>query len=112
VDVALAGLDLVCLTSNNEGTPVSLVEAQAAGKYIVSTNVGGIKDILHEGAGILSEPGDIKAFSDNLLNTVNNFEKINTNTQTIRESVLQKFSYKRLCGDMDKLYKKLLAEKK
>src|SRR5690606_40389633 len=47
VDGILPGLDIVCLTSRNEGTPVSLIEAQAAGKFIVSTEAGGIKDILH-----------------------------------------------------------------
>lgn len=111
VDVALSGLDLVCLTSHNEGTPVSLIEAQAAGRYIISTSVGGIRDILHEGAGVLSEPGEADVYKQNLLNAVNNFDKINADTQRIRESVLQKFSYKRLCSDMDQLYKKLLAKK-
>ncbi len=48
IDVALAGLDIVALTSKNEGTPVSLIEAQAAGKPIVSTNVGGIENIVYQ----------------------------------------------------------------
>ena len=45
MDWAYAGLDIVWLTSDNEGTPVSLIEAQAAGKSIVSTDVGGVRDI-------------------------------------------------------------------
>ena len=39
IDVACAGLDIIALTSLNEGTPVSLIEAQAANKPIVTTNV-------------------------------------------------------------------------
>ncbi|RYF80511.1 MAG: glycosyltransferase, partial [Chitinophagaceae bacterium] len=49
VDVINAGVDIVALTSLNEGTPVSLIEAQAANKPIVSTRVGGIGDIVKEG---------------------------------------------------------------
>ena len=41
-----AGLDIVALTSLNEGTPVTLIEAQASNKPIVSTDVGGVRDIL------------------------------------------------------------------
>ncbi|MFQ3580130.1 MAG: glycosyltransferase [Bacteroidales bacterium] len=48
VDQVYAGADIVTLTSFNEGTPVSLIEAQAAGKPIVSTKVGGIADIVIE----------------------------------------------------------------
>jgi glycosyltransferase involved in cell wall biosynthesis len=46
VDRVYAGADIVALTSLNEGTPVSLIEAQAAGKPIVTTDVGGIRDVL------------------------------------------------------------------
>jgi glycosyltransferase involved in cell wall biosynthesis len=40
-----AGLDVVCLTSRNEGTPVALIEAMAAGRPFVSTDVGGVRDL-------------------------------------------------------------------
>ncbi len=42
------GLDIVVLTSHNEGTPLSLIEAMAAGKPVVSTAVGGVIDLLGE----------------------------------------------------------------
>lgn len=42
------GLDIVCLTSLNEGTPVALIEAMAAGRPVVSTEVGGVRDLLRE----------------------------------------------------------------
>lgn len=108
VDWALSGLDLVCLTSKNEGTPVSLIEAQAAGKFIVSTNVGGIKDILHPDCGLLSEREDKETYKKNLLFAVNNFIRLNQKAKMAQEQVLEKFSYKRLCRDMDALYNKLL----
>jgi len=110
-DVALAGLDLVCLSSKNEGTPVSLIEAQAAGKFIVSTNVGGIKDILHPECGLLSEAGDDKAFQNNVLDAVRNFERYQKNALKAQTEVLEKFSYTRLCSDMSALYQRLLKVK-
>ena len=108
VDIALAGLDLVCLTSKNEGTPVSLIEAQAAGKFIVTTNVGGIKDILNPKCGLLSEADDEITYKKNLLFAVTNFEEASKNATVASEEVIKEFSYLRLCKEMDELYKKLL----
>lgn len=110
VDVVLAGIDVVCLTSNNEGTPVSLIEAQAAGKFVVSTNVGGVKDILEETSGKLCEPGNDKLFAKQLIDVMNDFENCNTNAKLAMEIVHQKFSYLRLCNDMDKHYQSLLTQ--
>ena len=110
VDVALAGLDLVCLTSKNEGTPVSLIEAQAAGKFIVTTNVGGIKDILHPDCGYLSEREDYETYKNNLLKAVQNFSVLDQKAKVARDQVIKKFSYARLCKDMDSLYRHELAQ--
>ena len=60
-------MDIICLTSKNEGTPVSLIEAQASGKPVVSTNVGGIENvIIPNKTGLLSQVGDLNQFSNNL----------------------------------------------
>ncbi|MBL7912079.1 MAG: glycosyltransferase [Bacteroidia bacterium] len=108
IDIALAGLDIVCLTSKNEGTPVSLIEAQAAGKFIVTTNVGGVKDILNPKCGLLSEADDRETYKKNLLEAVTNFSEISKNAHTASEEVINEFSYSRLCREMDELYRKLL----
>lgn len=110
VDVALAGLDLVCLSSKNEGTPVSLIEAQAAGKYIITTNVGGIKDILNPNCGMLNEVEDEEKFKSNLLNAVINYKMVTKNASSAKNEVIEKFSYQRLCTDMNLLYKQLLKK--
>lgn len=112
VDVALAGLDLVCLTSKNEGTPVSLIEAQAASKFVITTNVGGIKDILHPECGLLSESEDLESYRNHLLFAVTNFETVSAKAGMASEEVIQKFSYNRLCSDMEHLYERLLNRKK
>lgn len=111
VDVALAGLDLVCLSSKNEGTPVSLIEAQAASRFIISTEVGGIKDILHPDCGLLCASEDLENYCKNLLYAVENFETVSRNAGVASKAVIEKFSYRRLCSDMDKLYKDLLRKK-
>ena len=46
VDYVNSGSDIIALTSKNEGTPVSLIEAQAGNKSIVTTRVGGIEDVV------------------------------------------------------------------
>jgi glycosyltransferase involved in cell wall biosynthesis len=110
VDIALAGLDLVCLSSKNEGTPVSLIEAQAASKFIISTNVGGIQDILHPDCGLLSQSEDLETYQKNLLYAVTNFKEVSDKAGIASEEIISKFSYTRLCKDADDLYQQLLSK--
>lgn len=108
IEWALHGLDIVTLTSLNEGTPVSLIEAQAAGKFVVSTNVGGIEEILHIECGLLSEISDKKTFFSNLLSTINAHQQLVKSAKIGEEWALSKYSYTRLVSDMKFLYDKLL----
>ena len=56
--------DVFLLTSRNEGTPVALIEALAAGVPGVSTDVGGVRDVIHSGAsGLLAPPGDVRVLA-------------------------------------------------
>ena len=58
-----AGLDIVCLCSLNEGTPVSLIEAQASGNPIVTTITGGIENIVIENkTALISKSNDQATF--------------------------------------------------
>jgi glycosyltransferase involved in cell wall biosynthesis len=109
IDYVNAGMDIVALTSTNEGTPVSLIEAQAANKAIVSTRVGGIKDIVIEGeTALLSDIGDEKMFNENLLRLVDDAPFRQKIGQNGYEFVMQRFSYQRLVSDVKSLYNKLL----
>lgn len=112
VDWALAGLDLVALSSKNEGTPVSLIEAQAAGKFIISTNVGGTADILHKDCGFLCDKDKPEEFISQILNAITNFEALSVKAKNGQQQVLQQFSYKRLVKDVENLYNSLLKNKK
>jgi glycosyltransferase involved in cell wall biosynthesis len=113
VDVINAGLDIVCLTSFNEGTPVSLIEAQAADKPIVSTRVGGIADIVLEGqTALLADVQQTEQYCDHLLRLVQDDELRKTLGANSSSHVMQRFSYQRLMKDMSQLYYQLLEKKK
>lgn len=111
MDIAYAGLDIVALTSKNEGTPVSLLEAQAAGKTIVSTNVGGVKDILHSKAGIIINDFSAETLANALLKCIDNYAEWNKQIlKEISPHIIQQYSYQTLVQKMDTLYKKLLSK--
>jgi glycosyltransferase involved in cell wall biosynthesis len=112
VDTICAGLDIIALTSLNEGTPVSLIEAQAAGKPIVSTRVGGITDVVLENrTALLSDIADEKEYCNNLLQMVNDVSMRQKFSNAGQEYVLNKFGYQRLVADMSGLYRDLLDKK-
>ena len=111
IDVALAGSDIIALTSFNEGTPVSLIEAQAANKPIVSTNVGGIENIvIANETALLCENNNLTEFSDQLLKLIENPDLRIKIEQKGWIHVKEKFHYTRLVSDMEKLYLKLLKK--
>lgn len=104
VDVAYAGLDVVALTSLNEGTPVSIIEAQAAGKPIVATNVGGIDDIVSEGITALLSDLSFDDFSQKLKKLIDDDTLRNTMSENSKKLGTERFSYQRLCRDIETLY--------
>lgn len=104
VDIAYAGLDLVALTSLNEGTPVSIIEAQAAGKPIVATNVGGIGDIVSEGNTALLSDLSFEDFSQKLKKLIGDDALRNTMSENSKKFGTERFSYQRLCRDIETLY--------
>jgi glycosyltransferase involved in cell wall biosynthesis len=109
MDEVLAGLDIVALTSHNEGTPVSLIEAQAAGKPVVSTNVGGVADaVQHRLSGIITEPGNADMFAAALEELVTSPDMRDSYGQQGIAHVSTTYSYHRLVRDMSQYYQQLL----
>lgn len=112
VDVANAGLDIICLTSRNEGTPVSLIEAQASGKPVVSTNVGGVENVVYSGkTGMLVNHLDVLHYTQSLVEVVTNDALRIQMGEAGWKHVSTKFHYTRLVDDMRNLYYELLQEK-
>jgi glycosyltransferase involved in cell wall biosynthesis len=68
----MSGLDIIALTSLNEGTPLSIIEAQFFKRPVVSTDVGGVRDTLEDGrTGFLIAKNDIESFCVKLSLLVN-----------------------------------------
>jgi glycosyltransferase involved in cell wall biosynthesis len=113
VDVVYSGADIVALTSLNEGTPVSLIEAEAACKPIITTNIGGIEDIVTNGVtGILVENNNAEAFGKNLLKLVEDADLREQLSIKGRAFVNENYHYTRLVADVKKLYDNLLQKQK
>lgn len=110
-DYVFAGSDIVALTSLNEGTPVSLIEAQATNKPIISTSVGGIEDVVLKGkTALLSPNNELLPFAENLCTLINDDKLRFEMAQSGYEYVKQRYHYTRLVNDMKELYQSLLIK--
>ncbi len=106
VDKIYPGLDIVCLTSFNEGTPVSLIEAQAANRPIVTTNVGGVVNVVDSTTTFLAN--DDQEFCSKLFSLVEDDNLRMSMSNKGFDFVKSKFTYSRLIHDMARLYSDLL----
>lgn len=105
------GMDIICLCSKNEGTPVSLIEAQASNVVIVSTDVGGVKDILLENeTGFIVTKGAKEEYTQKLLQLIEEDDLRKTMGNKGWEHVKVKFHYSTLVANVEGLYKRLLIE--
>lgn len=108
-----AGMDIICLTSKNEGTPVSLIEAQAANIPVVTTDVGGVRDIVLDGdTGFIVPINDKEIYVEKLMELIESEkirEKMSQNGWTF---VRDKFHYGTLVQNMEQLYRSLLEKNK
>ena len=107
-----AALDGVVLTSRNEGTPVALIEAMAAGKPIISTQVGGIEDLLGSTVikgdggfsvatrGILISSGDADALAMAMIHLREKRDSMAQMVTRAREFAVINFSKERLINNM------------
>ena len=113
IDQVLAGLNMVLLTSNNEGTPVSLIEAQSARIPVVSTNVGGVEDVvIHGETGFITNVGDVQTFANYVLQLIEDENLCKKMGNAGYDNVIKRYSKQRLVGDMRNLYLSFLNKKK
>jgi len=104
-----AAFDALVLPSSNEGTPVSAIEALAAGRPVVATRVGGVPDVVQEGDdGFLVEPGATDDLADRLAQLARDPGLRERMGRAGRERVLPRYAVERLVDDVDRLYRSLL----
>jgi len=103
-------IDALVLPSVNEGTPVSVIEALAAGRPVVATRVGGVPDIVRDGVdGYLVAPGDPSELAERLVRLARDPDRRARMGADGRARVLQRYTVARLVDDVDLLYRSLLA---
>jgi glycosyltransferase involved in cell wall biosynthesis len=101
--------DAVVLTSASEGTPVTIIEALAAGRPVVATKVGGVPDVVDEGeTGFLVRPHDTHALAERLEILAGDPVRRRTMGELGRARMLERYAVQRLVDDVDALYRELL----
>jgi len=104
-------LDVVVLTSRNEGTPVSLIEAMASGKAVVATRVGGVPDVVQDGVtGYTVSSGDLSGFVEKIELLLHHRDLQERLGKAGRKWVSERFSKERLLQNIRTLYQELLSK--
>lgn len=104
-------LDIVMLTSNNEGSGLSLIEAQFCGKPVVTTDVGGIQDsVIDNKTGFLVDAGDADAMVEKLRVLIENNELRKTMGENAAVFAAENFSKQAEVENYKQLYKQLLMQ--
>lgn len=105
----LGACDVVVLCSDQEAMGMALVEAAAAGRPAIATDVGGVSEIVPTEA--LAPPGDARALGDLMLAAADDRKDLERRGADARELVRQEFSYPRLVADVEALYEELLRDR-
>ncbi|MFA5498526.1 MAG: glycosyltransferase [Candidatus Cloacimonadia bacterium] len=108
--VVYQALDLVLLTSNNEGTPVALIEAMVSKKIIMSTQVGGVEDFVQNRLnGFYFPAGKSEGFIKEITHWLSNPEDYSNIGEKAYDTVIGTFSSQRLVKDIESLYLKSIG---
>ncbi len=107
---AMADLDVVALTSLNEGTPVAIIEALASATPVVATDVGGVPFVVRHGVtGWLAPKSDPASFAWLLRRVLDDPGLATTMALAGQADVTERFGYQRLVRDIGDLYRELVG---
>jgi glycosyltransferase involved in cell wall biosynthesis len=111
--VVYSAIDVVVLSSLNEGTPVALIEGMAAGRPVVATAVGGVADIVeHERTGLLVPPREPNQLA-RAMSAMAASERLRIEMGAAgRQEALHRFRIERLASDVEALYRNELSRKR
>jgi glycosyltransferase involved in cell wall biosynthesis len=104
---ALAGLDVFVLSSVNEGLPLVILEAMAAGLPVVSTNVGGIPEVLPKESAWLCPPGDAEALAGVMLQAARCGD-LRERGEIARRVTADNYGLEQMVRRYEELYRRLL----
>ena len=109
IEKVLSAADMVLLTSDNEGTPLSLIQAGMAGLPVVTTRVGSVPEVVIDGdTGIITSL-EIQEIADAIEKLAGNRDLRDQMGSAARTFTLANFGVDRLVKDHEQLYKKLIA---
>ncbi|HEY2594080.1 MAG TPA: glycosyltransferase, partial [Chloroflexota bacterium] len=105
-----ADLDVVALTSLNEGSPVALIEAMASSRPVISTRVGGVPEVVIDGVtGLTVPPSDSTAMAEGVLKLLRDRDLAARLSAEGRRHVYPRYDSSRLVDDVRNLYLRELA---
>ncbi|HSL22708.1 MAG TPA: glycosyltransferase family 4 protein [Vicinamibacterales bacterium] len=108
-----ATMDVGILSSRNEGTPVSLIEAMAAARPVLATDVGGVRDLVDPGlTGLLVPAGNVSQLADGIVRLTAPPSDRRRMGQTARAHVAVRFTAARLVDDIERVYTEGLRMKR
>jgi glycosyltransferase involved in cell wall biosynthesis len=109
LDTLYAASDVFLLTSRNEGTPVALIESLAAAVPGVSTDVGGVRDVIDsDRVGLLAPFGDARALADQVQTRLADRDRRRRMGEAGRQAVSSRYGLDRLIDDIERVYRELL----
>jgi glycosyltransferase involved in cell wall biosynthesis len=111
IEEVLAISDLVLLTSDNEGTPIALIQAGMAGIASVSTNAGSIAEVVVNNQTGLITDFSVKNIADALEKLASNSQLRKQYGQAASQFCLGKFHTEIMISNYSKLYKQLILKK-
>ena len=108
----LSTSDVFALTSHNEAKPISILEAMSAGKPVVATNVGSIKEAVIDGeTGYLVRPGDANAFARRLVELIEDPIRARRMGDLARNTVVENWSIEAMVHRYERLIAMIYCEK-
>ena len=111
IERVLSAADIIVLTSDNEGTPLSLIQAGMARLPVVTTNVGSVPEVVLDGTtGIITNLG-VNEIANALEKLFNSNDLRAQMGAAAQKFTLANFGVKRLVNDHEELYKKLLTNR-
>lgn len=104
-----AAADFVVLSSDNEGTPLALIEAAAAGRPAAATAVGGVADVVeHEVTGLLAAATDEGGLAEAILRLADD-SALRARLGAAAPRAAERFGVERLVDDLERIYEELLG---
>lgn len=108
IDSILAASDIVCLTSLNEGTPVSIIESMASETASISTNVGGVSDIIENNISGIISSNEVNNYGEDLLKMIENDDLRLRLAKNGKKFSLENYNYNKLIFNIESLYQKII----